>query len=89
MAEGVRLIHVPAGGKAAALNAAIAPPGPHLHGEEIRGHNQFQCRVRNSFQVVFRLRSGAGLIPCRFRISAIVLRASSCPRLNNAPWMRR
>src|SRR5437660_8309159 len=40
-----------------------------------------QCRLRNSFQVVFRLRSGAGSIPCRSRISAIVLRAIACPRL--------
>ena len=36
-----------------------------------------QCRSRNSFQVVFRLRSGAGSIPCRFRILAIVLCANT------------
>ncbi len=48
-----------------------------------------QCRLRNSFQVVLRLRSGAGSIPCRSRISAIVLRAISCPRLDNASWIRR
>ena len=48
-----------------------------------------QCCVRNSFQVVFRIRSGAGSIPCRLRISAIVLAASSCPRLDKAPLMRR
>ena len=47
-----------------------------------------QCRVRN-FQVVFGLLSGAGSIPCRCRILAIVLRASLCPRLDMAPWMRR
>jgi len=41
-----------------------------------------QCWLRNSFHLVFRLRSGAGSIPCRSRISAIVLRARSCPRLD-------
>jgi hypothetical protein len=48
-----------------------------------------QCRVRNSFHVVFRPRSGTGSIPCRFRISEIVLRASLCPRFDNALWIRR
>lgn len=38
-----------------------------------------QCRLRNSSQVVFRLLSGAGSISCRFKISAIVLRASRVP----------
>ena len=65
-------------------------PGPHFHGEESRRPRSApSVCVRNSFQVVFRLRSGAGSIPCRCRISAIVLRAISCPRLDNAPWMRR
>jgi len=32
-----------------------------------------QCRVRNSFHVVLRPRSGAGSMPCRSRIAAIVL----------------
>jgi len=36
-----------------------------------------QCCVRNSFQVVLRSRSGAGSIPCRANISAIVLRPTS------------
>ena len=35
------------------------------------------------------MRSGTGSIPRRFRISAIVLRANSWPRLASAPWMRR
>ena len=30
-----------------------------------------QCRLRNSFQVVFQLRSGAGSLPVRSRISAL------------------
>src|SRR2546427_266761 len=59
------------------------PPDPHFHGEETAATISSQCRLRNSFQVVFRLRSGAGSIPCRSRISAIVLRAISCPRLDN------
>jgi hypothetical protein len=45
--------------------------------------------TRNSFHVVFRIRSGTGSMPCRSRICAVVLRASSCPRLDNAPWIRR
>ena len=40
-----------------------------------------KCLLRNSFQVVFWLRSGAGSIPCCFRILAIVLCASTWPRL--------
>ena len=48
-----------------------------------------QCRVRNSFHVVLRLRSGAGSIPCLFRILAIVLRANMGPTLARAPWIRR
>ncbi len=48
-----------------------------------------KCLLRNSFQVVFWLRSGAGSIPCCFRILAIVLCASTWPRLASAPWMRR
>jgi hypothetical protein len=35
-----------------------------------------QCRFRNSFHVVLRLRSGEDSAPCRFSIWAIVLRAS-------------
>jgi hypothetical protein len=35
-----------------------------------------QCWLRNSFHVVLRIRSGAGSMPCRSRICAIVLRAS-------------
>ena len=45
----------------------------------------FQCCVRNSFQVVFQIRSDAGSMPCRRRISAMVLPAMSCPRLKRAP----
>ena len=41
--------------------------------------------VRNSFHVVLRLRSGAGSMPCLSRMSAIVLRASLCPKFDNAP----
>ena len=48
-----------------------------------------KCLLRNSFHVVFRLRSGDGSIPCCFRILAIVLCASTWPRLASAPWMRR
>src|SRR5215469_12765043 len=48
-----------------------------------------QCLLRNSCHVVFRFRSGAGSIPCRCRIAAIVLRASLCPRLDSAPSIRR
>jgi len=64
-------------------------PGPNFHGEEIRGHNQFPVPAQKSFQVVFRLRAGAGSIPCRFNISEIVLWVISCPRLDNAPWIRQ
>jgi hypothetical protein len=39
-----------------------------------------KCLLRNSFHVVFRLRSGDGSIPCCFRILAIVLCASTWPR---------
>src|SRR5215475_12023961 len=35
-----------------------------------------QWRLGNSFHVVFRLRSGAGSIPCSFKILATVLYAS-------------
>ena len=48
-----------------------------------------QCLSRNSFQLVFRLRSGAGSIPCLFRMFRIVLCARSWPRLANAPCIRR
>jgi hypothetical protein len=44
-----------------------------------------QCRFRNSFHVVFRLRSGAGSKPCCLRMFAMVPRATSWPRLANAP----
>src|SRR5689334_12175450 len=40
-----------------------------------------QCCARNSFQLVFRLRSGAGSMPCRRKISAIVLTASLYPHM--------
>src|SRR5215472_1991173 len=44
-----------------------------------------RCRDKNSFHVVFRSRSGAGSKPCSFRRLAIVPRATSWPRLANAP----
>jgi hypothetical protein len=43
-----------------------------------------QCRLRNSFQVVFRFRSGAGSIPRRRKTAETVLRAHSCPKLASA-----
>jgi hypothetical protein len=42
-------------------------------------------RERNSFQVVFPLRSGDGSSPCSFRMLAIVPRATSWPKLASAP----
>jgi len=48
-----------------------------------------QWRLRNSFQVVCRFRSGAGSMPCRRSIAAIVLRAHSCPKLASAPCSLR
>jgi len=48
-----------------------------------------QWRVRSSFHVVFRLRSGAGSSPCRSKIAAIVFRAIACPRLDKASSIRR
>ena len=47
-----------------------------------------QCCVRNSFQVVLRLRSGAGSMPLRFRMLATVPRARLCPRFDSAPMIR-
>ncbi|MGI9073322.1 MAG: FG-GAP repeat domain-containing protein [Bryobacteraceae bacterium] len=44
-----------------------------------------QCQARNSFQIVLRFRSGAGSIPCRSRMAAMVLRANLCFRLDKAP----
>jgi hypothetical protein len=44
-----------------------------------------QCWVRNSRHVVLRLRSGAGSMPCLFRMSAMVLWASSCPQIRQCP----
>lgn len=41
------------------------------------------------FQVVFRLRSGAGSIPCRCRTAQWCCGQYLCPRLDRAPWMRR
>jgi len=46
-----------------------------------------QGRFGNSFQVVLPLRSGAGSMPCRRRISAMVVRPLVCPRLESAPWI--
>jgi hypothetical protein len=46
-----------------------------------------QCRVRNSFQVVLRLRSGAGSRPWRRRMSAMVAQPTTYPRLESAPWI--
>ena len=48
-----------------------------------------RCRHRNSFQLVFPSRCGAGSIPCSLRMLAIVPRATSWPRLANAPWILR
>src|SRR5215831_8571550 len=45
------------------------------------------CLDRNSFQVVFRSRSGAGSSPCCFTMLAIVPRATSWPKLASAPWI--
>jgi hypothetical protein len=48
--------------------------GPHRYCEEVGGHDQLPVPVQKFlFQVVFRLDSGAGSIPCRRRMSAIVL----------------
>src|SRR5215472_12151966 len=46
-----------------------------------------RCLDRNSFQVVFRSRSGAGSSPCSFRRLARVPRATSWPRLASARWV--
>src|SRR6266567_2465039 len=51
--------------------------------------SRVQCLVRNSFHVVLRIRSGAGSTALRFRILAIVLRASWWPRFDSAPRIRR
>jgi len=48
-----------------------------------------QCRVKNSFQVVLRLRSGSGSNPRCFRMLAMVPRATLCPGFDNAPCIRR
>src|SRR3954447_6441637 len=49
----------------------------------------FQCRARNSFQVVLRFRSGAGSIPCRSRMAAMVLRAVLVQTSNWPNLLRR
>jgi hypothetical protein len=43
-----------------------------------------EIRIREN-QVVFRTRSGEGSAPLRFRMLAMVVRASSWPRFDNAP----
>jgi hypothetical protein len=48
-----------------------------------------QWRVRNSFHVVFRCRSGAGSMPLFSRIFATVPRPIRWPRFESAPKMRR
>ncbi|MDQ1471081.1 MAG: hypothetical protein QOJ99_2561 [Bryobacterales bacterium] len=53
------------------------------------GREQAQCRVRNSFHIVLRIRSGPGSMASRFGILAIMLRASSYPRFASAPRIRR
>jgi hypothetical protein len=51
---------------------------PDFYCKEVTGATIWsQCRLRNSFQVIFRLRSGAGSMPCLFRMFAIVLCAST------------
>src|SRR5580698_4593123 len=45
---------------------------PDLHGKKSAATIRSQCWVRKSFQVVFRIRSGAGSIALRFRMLAIV-----------------
>jgi hypothetical protein len=62
-------------------------PGPYSTVNKSAATISSQCRLRNSFQVVFRLRSGAGSMPCRRRISAIVGGPIVCPRLDTAPWI--
>src|SRR5260370_40344921 len=46
--------------------------GPNLHCEKSAATICTQCWARNSFQVVFRTRSGAGSMAFRFRMLAIV-----------------
>ena len=50
--------------------------GPHLDGKEVGRNNLVRMSPEEIFHVVRRLRSGAGAIPCRFKMLAIVLRAS-------------
>src|SRR6516225_3901863 len=48
-----------------------------------------QWRFRNSFHVVLHSRSGAGSIPCLWRMLATVPRAMQYPRFESAPRIRR
>jgi hypothetical protein len=44
-----------------------------------------QCALRNTDQGVRSPRVGAGSMPSRFRMFAIVPRATLCPRFESAP----
>ena len=59
-----------------------------IHKPQAADAISFLCRLRNSFQVVLRLRSGAGSMPCRRRMPTIVVRPTAYPRLESAPWIR-
>jgi hypothetical protein len=60
----------------------------YFHRQEVRRYQHLLMLARNSFQVVFLLRSGAGSMPCRFNIAAIVMRPSLCLRFESAPSIR-
>jgi len=62
---------------------------PYVDCEESAATIKLQSCARSSFQLVLRLRSGAGRIPCRGRTAAIVLRASLGSKFDIAPSIRR
>jgi hypothetical protein len=64
-------------------------PGPNFHGEKVRGHDQIPMLAQ-------KLLPRCLPDPFRCRLDAVSFQdlrdraaASSCPRLDNAPWIRR
>jgi hypothetical protein len=63
--------------------------GPYFHTEEIGCYDQFPVLREKRLPGGLALALGAGSMPCRRRMSAIVRRAIVCPRCSKAPWIRR
>ena len=68
---------------------SINPPAVHTSAmKKSTAVSVSRCDPMKSCQSIFFPRSGAGAIPCRFKMLATVSPLIWCPRLLNAPAMR-